>query len=527
MKHWGLLIGTILLGLPAFLNAQEKSKYGSLSGSLETNSILYRKDSKLGDVQPMDHFGSNSYVKFDYRYGPFQAGLAYEAYLPVLQGYPNQLKNSDIVFKYVTFEDFNLSITGGDFYEQYGSGLIFRAYEERSLGVNTSMEGVRGEYHFGDYVRLKGMWGRPRKFMDRSDSKVRGGDLSIQVGKVLGWKEVDFSLEGSYVSKYEEYTGADENIDPNVDAWSGRFSMDYKGFSLKGEYVGKGKDAASYNGYITDKGNALLAEIGYVGGGFGGLLMFRRLEYMRFASEREPAILGQDLNYLPALTRQYTYMLANLNPYTTQVGGETGGQVDLYYNFSRGSALGGKYGMKVAVNFSTYYNLKGNPIKGYDFGFGKEMFFRDFSVNVVKKWSRKLKMVLEYSMQTFNPLVTGHASAEWKSHIAIADLTWNLTALHSLRLEAQHLWTQEDQKNWAAALLEFNMAPRWSIFASDMLNYGDTDIHYYNGGISYARSRTRIALNYGRSRAGYTCAGGVCRATPAYTGFNLQLTTSF
>lgn len=527
MKNIRKIILFCLMGLPTVVDAQEERKYGSLSGSFETNSIYYRKDSKLGDIQPLDHFGSNNYVKFDYRLGRFQAGLAYEAYLPVLQGYPNQLKNSDIVFKYVTFEDFNLSITGGDFYEQYGSGLIFRAYEERSLGLNTSVEGVRGEYRFGEFVRLKGMWGRPRKFMDRAESNVRGADISFNVSKIFDWNNLGLSVEGSYVNKYESYTGPEEHISPNVEAWSGRLALDFGGWSLKGEYVKKGRDAAGYNNFIDAKGNAVLGELGYVNGGFGGLVVFRRLENMRFASEREAAPIGQDLNYLPALTRQYTYLLTNLNPYTTQVEGEIGGQADVYYNFRRGSALGGKYGMKVAANFSVYYDLKGDPVNGFDFGFGKKMLFRDFSVDLVKKFSRSFKMVLEYSMQSFNPLVTGHEADQWDSHIVTGDLTWNFTTVNSLRLELQHLLTDKDQKNWAAALLEFNMAPRWSIFASDMYNYGSTEIHYYNSGVSYTRSRTRVALNYGRNRAGYTCAGGVCRATPAYTGFNLQLTTSF
>ena len=106
-------------------------------------------------------------------------------------------------------------------------------------------------------------------------------------------------------------------------------------------------------------------------------------------------------------------------------------------------------------------------------------------------------------------------------------MTYKLNVKNSFRLELQHLWTEQDQKEWMAGLLEYNMAPRWSVFAADMYNYGDTDLHYYSAGVSYAVSRTRVALNYGRNRAGYNCSGGVCRFVPAYTGFNLSLTTSF
>ena len=42
---------------------------------------------------------------------------------------------------------------------------------------------------------------------------------------------------------------------------------------------------------------------------------------------------GNVLNYLPSLTRQYTYLLANLEPYIVNTDGEIGGQVDLYYTY--------------------------------------------------------------------------------------------------------------------------------------------------------------------------------------------------
>ncbi|MEG1612337.1 MAG: DUF6029 family protein, partial [Alistipes sp.] len=99
------------------------------------------------------------------------------------------------------------------------------------------------------------------------------------------------------------------------------------------------------------------------------------------------------------------------------------------------------------------------------------------------------------------------------------------------------LTTQEDQGDWMAALVEFNVAPKWSIYVSDMYNnragHGSVEgmktdkLHYYNGGISFAQSHTRLQLSYGRNRAGYVCSGGVCRMMPAYTGFNFAMTISF
>lgn len=501
---------------------------GELSGSFETNSILYRPDSRLNVAKPDDNVGSNNYFRLDYRNGKFSAGLMYEAYLPVLQGLPAELKGQQIAFKYASFQDKDLNITVGDFYEQFGSGLIFRAYEERALGLNNSLEGVKLSYRLNEVVSFKGIYGRPRKYMERANAQVRGLDVSLQLNNALGWSETKLSVEGSYLNKYENYTGTSVLVSPNVTSYSFRAGVEQNSFALKTEYVYKSADPAVYNNNVLKEGNALLVEAGYNANGTGVLLTGRRLEYMDLRSSRETVGIGEVLNYLPSLTRQYTYSLANLNPYATQGNGEIGGQLDFYHNFKKGSFIGGATGLKLSANFSTYYNLKGDLQNGYEmFAVGSELLYRDFNIDLVKNFGKKLRTTLLFSNQTFNPLTIGKASNEFKSNILIGDILYKLSARKSLRLEMQHLWSQDDHKNWASGTLEFNMAPSWSVFASDMYNYGGTEIHYYNGGFSYAKSRTRFALSYGRNREGYQCVGGVCRLMPAYTGFNLSLTSSF
>ena len=101
----------------------------------------------------------------------------------------------------------------------------------------------------------------------------------------------------------------------------------------------------------------------------------------------------------------------------------------------------------------------------------------------------------------------------------------------SLRIEAQHLWTQDDKKNWAASTIELNANSNFSFFVTDLYNYGNEDTshrdHYYLLGGSYSKDRTRIALSYGRQRGGILCVGGVCREVPPACGLTLNLSTSF
>ena len=232
------------------------------------------------------------------------------------------------------------------------------------------------------------------------------------------------------------------------------------------------------------------------------------------------------------MTTQYTYMLTTLNPYSPETGGlykqragEIGGQLDAFYNFRRGTKIGGKRGMKVHANFSTYYSL--NETGGTK---GSEFLFRDFSLDVERQWTKKFKTTLMYSMQDYNKEVKnsdGYEVYVGLSHIFVADLLYKWTPTLSTRLELQYLTSKGYQKDWMAALLEVNFAPHWSVFASDMYNHGYSRLHYYNAGVSYVWSNIRLAAGYGRYRAGFICSGGVCREIPAYTGANITLTASF
>lgn len=515
---------TAVIALTATMSICAQS---NLSGSFETSSIYYINDRNPGIVAPDDKIGSDNYFKLDYRYKKFSAGVQYEAYLPVLQGLPSTLRNSGLVFKYAAFQDSNFSVTAGDFYDQLGNGLIFRAYEERAIGLNTAVEGVRLAYSFRDLVHVKGFAGRSREFMDRAASNVKGGSLSVDIASALNLERSTANAAINIINRYAAYAGQ-EPIDPNVQAYSFNIDWTIDAFSFQGEYAYKSKDNSTYSNNSNKDGSALLLEFGYNTPGFGSLLTLRRLEYMQFGTTRGIAGIGRDLNYLPALTKQHSYSLAMLNPHNTMANEETGGQLDIQYNLKPESRLGGKYGTQLSVNASTYYSLQGDVVNSYTFFTpGSTKYYQDVNIEIEKRLSTSVLTHLFYANQQFNPIVIGKESSLYKSHTVAGDLRWQLKQARSFRFELQHLWSKDYQKNWVVALVELSTSPAFICFIGDMYNYGNSNIHYYKLGGSYAFSRTRIALNYGRSREGLICAGGVCLYMPAYTGLNLSLTSSF
>lgn len=557
MKRILLVLTALVAALTASAQIQFGEKGGYMTIGLESNNILYVNDAKLGTTYP-SKFGSNDYLKLDYVNGRFSVGVQGEAYLPALQGY-NDLRNNGfdkpkvmLASKYIQWQDANYSVMVGDVYDQFGNGLIFRSFEDRQLGINNSIEGGRVTATFGNIVSVKALFGRPRLYSSANGysrgwigsqyarSTVGGADLSVSLSDIIGSEELMMSIEGSYVNRRErldrELNGMNYGTDyfpyfeltsPDLNMYSARLNLDYKGFTLRGEYAGKGKDISS--GAVLGKaakGSAVLAELGYNVGGLSVSAQVRRLEMMgtSLSLYGNLGVMGNTLNYLPALTRQHTYMLAALNPCQMNAEGELAVQADVYYTL-RSKQSRQRY-WNFHANYSTAYTLK-----SYQTASGKrELLWSDVNVDIERQWNKQWKTTLMFSRQEWN---TSHGqgpalpSTTFASNIFVGDVMYKINKKFSLRMEAQYLLSNDYEGDWVAGLVEFNVAPHWSVFFSDMYNLGTTKTNYYNGGLSFTHNRTRVQVSYGRNRAGYVCSGGVCRYQPAYTGVNLMLTTSF
>ncbi|MBR5255326.1 MAG: hypothetical protein IKV62_00940 [Bacteroidales bacterium] len=523
--------------LPSALMAQDK---GSVTGSLESNSIYYLDDSVIGS--PEHPWGSNNYFKLDYAKGGFSAGLQAEYYPQALAGYPAELKGAGLTGLYAAWNGDWLEATAGSFFEQLGSGILLRTWEDRELGLNNALMGGRITFHTPNRgVSFKVLGGMPKYGLwPTKGTAVAGADLSFDLLPLFGREsEHSIVLEGSvvdrYTSKVEDNiaflasTGGFE-VPSQVLSWSGRLQYSIGGFSLKGEYVGKGNDfytehlRHSKQAYRLKGGNAQLIELNYAVGSFSAAVTLRRLENMTdriflTASNPSPA---NTLNYLPSLCMQQTYMLAGLNPYVTYADGEAGFQGDLYYTFRRETVLGGKYGMKLHVGGSWIEALPcALPDRETHY-----LAYRDINIDLERTWSRKFKTIFFVSIQENSP-THGNAKRTDAQNVFVLDALYRFSKTVSLRTELQYLYSQELTRDWMAGLVELSFAPHWSISASDMYNHGDTKVHYYNIGAAYSWNALNISLNAGRTREGMVCSGGVCRWQPAFKGVSLRAQWSF
>src|SRR5688572_18323091 len=522
MKKFQLLVPALFF---SFLLLAQKD-YGHFSGSFESFTQFYHKDDKINAVVPPDKLGSNNFLKLDYNYKQFTAGIQFEAYLPSIQGYPYVLNDAKLVNKYFKYNTKKFSVQVGDFYEQFGSGLVFRAWENRPIGINNALEGANIQLSPLPFLHLKAIYGRQRKAFEYSNSNVRGLDAEIDFSKT-GKKTPPTRIAAgfSYVSRYQEYTGPIPHFPATVNATSTRLDIGGGVASISLEYVHKGSDPHEANNFDTTSGQAFLTNLTFSKGNFGSILTFRSLENMDWRSERESIQSIGLMNFIPAITRQHDYLTTNIYVYNAQAMGEIGGQLDLFYNAPKKTWLGGKYGSKFSLNFSSY---RGHKSMNELFSFGDDVYFSDLNLEWKRKWSEKFSTVLLYQHVLYNKVVIeGEPFPDVETNTFVLNALLKYAKKKAFRFELQHLATKQDKGNWAAALTEFSFAPSWTFYLSDLYNYGTTDTHYATIGGSYTNGGTRFGLSYGRQRAGLFCVGGVCRYVPAATGITATLTTTF
>jgi len=540
-----LFLGGLFFCCSAISNAQVIGE-GQLHGSVEIDAQTYKADSLIGAPAVPEKMGLNSYAQLDYTNGKISAGVRYEAYEDVLQGYDARYNGQGIAYKYLRFADSTMDITVGNFYEQFGSGLVLRSYWNYQLGVDNSIDGARLKYRIYKGISVTGVIGHQRYYWGEGSGIVRGIDGEINLNELIPtWDSVKTKiiLGGSFVSKYQVPDNTTYNVPANVGASAARLSLNNGGFNLYSEYAYKINDPSVINNYIYHPGQAILIRTGYSAKGFSVSLSGESIDNMSFKSDRTAVKNDLDINYLPTLPRDETYQLAQIYPYASQPNGEVGVDGEVRYTLPKESVLGGKYGTELDVEMSainaldtTNLNDLATNRQEYSVNYlmpGKEIYFNNFTAELKHKFSPTFRMILQYADEAYNKDVIQNEVGYKIIHcnIGVFDGYYKISSSHTLHFEAQELYTKQDQGSWAFGMAEMNFGSDWFLGALDEYNYGnpaaDLQVHYFTFTGGYTHNALRVTLGYGKTRSGILCVGGVCRLVPASDGFTISITNSF
>ena len=542
MKQFTLLVFSFIFIFNSF--SQENF---SIHGDIQINGQTFEEDSSIG-AEKRDP-SSQNYLNLTLDFKDYlRIGSRFELHsnpIPDLKRY----EGGGISNKFIQFQKWNLDITLGNFYDQFGSGILFRSYFDPNLGIDNSMYGARIKYRPSSGIDLIGIIGKQRNYWELGDGLVRGFDAQVYLNDYIFKKsKTTVSLGGSFVTKFEEDNSTQYILPENVGAWSSRINISRGRWNFDGEYANKINDPNPDNGLIYKNGNSLILSGSYSKKGLGIVLSGKRADNMSFRSDRNAELTQLNINFLTSLNKQQSYSLATLYPYVTQPNGETGMQFDFFYKIPKNSLLGGKYGTELNVNFSNCYTLhKTNPIDtntigisgtyGYEssfFKFGDEKIFQELNISLKKKINKKLKLNTTY-INVFNndkilksQLTIDGSEEKIFANIFILETEYKLKSRHTIKTEIQHLQTKQHFGNWGMGMIEFNLGS-FFLSAQDLFNYGHPNSanHYYSVTTGLVKDSHRIELRYGKVRAGLFCVGGICREVPASNGFSNNFTYSF
>ena len=540
------------------LSAQENV---TLNGSIQSDILLPQEDKAIGTKYDSNSdILTNTYADLHLRSKWVDAGARVEFMEYPLPGFERDFQGWGVPHIYVKGKFGNgWEVTLGDFYDQFGSGFIFRAYEERSLGIDNSIRGLRLNMSAIDGLNLKVLGGLQRRYWDWDDEAIVGGaDAELNIDRFsakMQDKGINWMVGASFVAKKEDDERIMTNYDPLqrlnlpevVSAFDVRTRYQQGNYSLMAEYAMKSQDPSFDNGYIYKKGNALMLSASYSKRGMSALVQAKRSEDMSFRSRRSVNGTSVFLNHMPAFAYQHTYALAALYPYATQMAnGEWAMQGEFGYTFKRNTALGGKYGTTLKLNMSYIRAIDREPVTdgklmgtdGYTssfFKFGDETYYQDINLQLEKKISKAFKLNLMYMNQRYNQgVIEGHGGMI-NSNIFVGEGKYQFNKKLTLRGELQYLTTSHESGDWMYGLLELSVLPYLMFTVSDMygspavnggLEYGSKE-HYYMASVTFNYNAHRIMAGYGRTRAGYNCSGGVCRYVPASKGVNISYNYSF
>ena len=569
-----LFLSSLLLSFIPSLFAQDGKM--RLSGSVQSDWLVAENDEAIG-ANKDDYRGTllgNIYINLNFDSKYVTAGVRFETMEKPLPGYENladtkPFYGTGLPYFQVTASNHKwIEATAGTFYEQFGSGFVLRAYEERTIGIDNSILGGRVVLTPYKGIRLKMLGGIQRyHFSWNDDNPVFGADLELELSqwsKALTEKGHVLTFGVSGVTRYDDetkrnfrtfYFNPNEsqpilnsqtitlNLPKQVSAMDFRLQWQHSGYNILAEYAMKSHDPSADNSFIFRHGSALMLSASYSKRGFSTIIQAKRSEDMGFRSDRtaSPTVTSLYLNHQPAFAYQHTYTLATQYPYATQMDGEWAFQGEVSYRFKRNTPMGGKYGTLLRLNASHIRGLDKKPVdnsilgtastKGYDasfFGMSDQVYYQDINLTMEKKLNKKWKLTTMYINQQYNmSVIEDGAKADdsneiVKTHIFVADASYVRNPNFAIRMEGQYMITKQDEGDWAYALAEFSFLKDYMISISDEYNtgiHGGTDTHYFNFLAVWNYKSSRLQLGYGRTSEGLNCTGGVCRKVPAQRGF--------
>lgn len=525
-----------------------------ISGNVQTNANFFVTDSAIGAFGTPQYdyqkFGAETWLNINFSSNGFEGTVRFDMFNNSNLINPTESFNGVGIGRwFVTKQIKKLHLSGGYIYDQIGSGLIFRAYEERTLAIDNALYGLKLEYQLNENWKLRGFNGKQKFRFSNYDAVIRGASIdgfikpdstkSLSLAPGFGAVARTYSAESvtNIVNALASSPIPDrEGLQNNTYAYTVYNTLSTGALTWYVEGAYKTNDvmdnpfAESVSGnkgrLVNRDGLVLYTSLGFSKKGLGITLEGKRTENFNFrTSPFEKAFRGQ-INFLPPLARQNTYRLTTRYIPAVQEFGEQAFQLDVKYALTK----------KLRLGFNTSYITDLNNVLLY------QEFYPEISYKHSKKWQVSGGVQVQY----YNQAVYETKNDVVKTVVPFSEFFYKFSPKRSVRVEAQYLHTRDDFGSWVNGVAEFGFAPHWLLFVSDMYKLKHKEgattsrgkpvtldntrldgLNYPSIGAVYTTGPHRFSMAYVKQVEGINCAGGICRYEPTFHGVRMQVNSNF
>ena len=533
-QHMFVSMKKFLYAIPLFFCLHAQAQQGNLSGDLMMNVNFFQRDTniKAAGNQLYDNFlsGGEGWLGLRYAGFGFTGIVRFDAFHNSnLQNPTSALTAAGIGMFSLSKEFKKLTITGGHIYDQIGSGIIFRAYEDRGLLIDNALFGLHLKYRLNDHVTVKGFSGQTKNLFERYQPILKG--MNIETDFDLGSKAhitpgigivnrtMDQKSMDNIISNINNMPEKDRFIPTyNSSAISLYNTLNAGNISWYIEGALKSSEAIVLNGALKKQsGNVIYSTLGYAQNKFGINGSIKRTENFVMRTSPNEILLKGIYNWQPIIAQiRPQRLIARYTPPSQDLS-------------ELASNLNAFYTPNDKLNFNLAYT-RINTLKD-------EVLYREVFAETEIRSVKNVLFHLGVQYLVYNQaLYQQKVPAEYPEVNAITpflEVGYKINKKKSIRAELQYMSTKQDYGSWVFGLLEYNISPTWSFAVSDMYNakpntnHISKAHHYPNVFMAYTKDANRFTLQYVKQVDGINCTGGVCRYEPAFSGFKIGVTSSF
>jgi hypothetical protein len=481
-------------------------------------------------------------------------GVRYEVSDPIEFG----LNFKGIRKRYIEYRnhDVGIQLRAGDYFDIVSRGLSLNVFEDRGLGYDTGIDGVR--------IRYAKDFGRNLNFR----TQILGGDINysdiFNPERIENYRirsaNVEFSPLKSLLFglNYVHSRGRlPEIVDTTIvktDLPEAYLNFNIPNFQFYASYAHKVSLVDPNTVYpqpITAFGDGFYSSVTFTKGDIGIILDYKNYRFdLTAPGNRSVTRPTRMLPYQnpPTAVREHTSFLISRNPHVVDFNDEVGGQVEIFYSLT--DNLFFNLNTAIASRHYQYRDISTSGPGVYERVERSNSFLPSLDDAFSPFWEVYLegeyyateKLYTKSAFARQSQIVYNQSNPLFSEKLLITTIPvearYSLTPLLTIKIIAEQQWVHNSirihQKSFTNQFISLNLTKSPNLgftFNTEFTNDEEEQTgksSWFLGEMSYKlSSANQVIVSYGSERGGLRCSNGICRYVNPFEGFRATIQTQF